>query len=521
MDLRLHLAICSVLIVLMLTSCRSTDNTMVENTGSASVKINLLDAVFYQGNSSQASLKGDVNEIPESIQLRSTLVGPSMLMLTELVSISKSASSGMFKASTLSNAVSSVPGDPLGIGVKFRVIAYRQSSGTYQAHQDYTIGQEAIPIMLDNGSGYDIVVYSYGTTTLPAISSGETTTISGAQLNYDDTNRDFLYEKISYTPVNAQNILNITLHHKVALITTSISSDFGAISAINNAGITPHYSDGTIPLSSGNITNRTASTSGAQLYFPGPFPNAMQTASPVFVNTSSKVSFSADITINGLTKNINVADAFDIVPGYKNNLSINFKKCGAYIAPGVFKEFMCHNLGADTSANPFTPSEAIHGAKYQWGKLLPALTQAQDQDPANDLGVAGWDTSAIADDEWSDSSKTINDPCPSGFRVPTQAQWQAVIDNNTVTYIGPWTDSTTNYTSGILIGNNLFLPATGTRNPPPGSINNRGKEGTYWSSSWSSIGTVNVANQFVFADGYTGRGNLIRQVGSAVRCIKE
>jgi hypothetical protein len=31
-------------------------------------------------------------------------------------------------------------------------------------------------------------------------------------------------------------------------------------------------------------------------------------------------------------------------------------KCGAYIAPGEWKEFMCRNLGADPNAHPFYPS---------------------------------------------------------------------------------------------------------------------------------------------------------------------
>ncbi|SIR03763.1 hypothetical protein SAMN05880574_1631, partial [Chryseobacterium sp. RU37D] len=49
------------------------------------------------------------------------------------------------------------------------------------------------------------------------------------------------------------------------------------------------------------------------------------------------------------------------------NVNVGAAKCGAYIAPGQWKDFMCHNLGADVSADPFTPSASIQGAKYQWG----------------------------------------------------------------------------------------------------------------------------------------------------------
>ena len=39
--------------------------------------------------------------------------------------------------------------------------------------------------------------------------------------------------------------------------------------------------------------------------------------------------------------------------------------CGAYVAPGEWKIFKCHNLGADESADPFTPSWKLNGDYYQ------------------------------------------------------------------------------------------------------------------------------------------------------------
>ncbi|MEL1213318.1 hypothetical protein AADX92_12055, partial [Staphylococcus epidermidis] len=98
-------------------------------------------------------------------------------------------------ASSGAKSTAVVSGNSLGAGVKFRIIAYRQSNGAYHTYQDYTVGVTAVPMMLDNGVPYDIVVYSYGTASLPVISSGEQSNINSATVNYSDVNRDFMYQK--------------------------------------------------------------------------------------------------------------------------------------------------------------------------------------------------------------------------------------------------------------------------------------------------------------------------------------
>ena len=44
-----------------------------------------------------------------------------------------------------------------------------------------------------------MVVYSYGATSLPAISVGEKANISTAQVNYDNANRIFMYYQQGFT----------------------------------------------------------------------------------------------------------------------------------------------------------------------------------------------------------------------------------------------------------------------------------------------------------------------------------
>ena len=62
--------------------------------------------------------------------------------------------------------------------------------------------------MLDAGITYNMVVYSYGSTTLPMINSTEQSNISSAKIDYDNDNRDLMYQKIR-TLHQMENINNI------------------------------------------------------------------------------------------------------------------------------------------------------------------------------------------------------------------------------------------------------------------------------------------------------------------------
>jgi hypothetical protein len=87
--------------------------------------------------------------------------------------------------------------------------------------------------------------------------------------------------------------------------------------------------------------------------------------------------------------------------------------CGAYVTPGVWKEFDCYNLaaiGKTTNDYPFTPSWRLIGGYWQWGRKGP-------------------------------------DPCPAEYRMPTRSDWDGVLANNTQDVVGTWSSSDTNYSS--------------------------------------------------------------------------
>jgi len=213
-------------------------------------------------------------------------------------------------------------------------------------------------------------------------------------------------------------------------------------------------------------------------------------------------------------------------------------KCGAYVAPNLWKQFDCYNLaaiGKTTNDDPFTPSWRLNGGYWQWGRKGPSSSQWYNTNTANfahgptDSGVtevnsasiSGWAQTSAPKGSWSDAAKTANDPCPAGYRVPTQSQWAGVINNSTQSIVGTWStdaDNHTNYSSARFFGDALMLPAAGYRSNTDGSLYYRGYDGLYWASMES---TSSHAWGLYFRSSYADTNYHYRQDGFSVRCIAE
>jgi uncharacterized protein (TIGR02145 family) len=207
---------------------------------------------------------------------------------------------------------------------------------------------------------------------------------------------------------------------------------------------------------------------------------------------------------------------------------------------GGFYTFLSHNLGADTSLDPHTPVVGLHGGHVQWGKQGPTnwvgaandgpngFDAAPTSGNDNSAAISGWSQTEATDGSWnvnenSPAKVTANDPCPTGYRVPTRTEWTAVDTYNTVSRTGTFDANTTEFANALHYGpdastKSLTLPAAGHRVNTDGTLNDRGNWGHYWSS------TENDGNAYplIFGSSYLSTsGGSNRTYGFALRCIAE
>ncbi len=189
---------------------------------------------------------------------------------------------------------------------------------------------------------------------------------------------------------------------------------------------------------------------------------------------------------------------------------------GDVINPATGKTWMDRNLGATQVATSSTDANS-YGHLYQWGRgndghqirtsgTTTTLSSSNTPGHGNFIivGSSPSDWRSPRNDNLWQGVSGINNPCPSGYRLPTYAELNAEFLS--------WS---TDNASGAL-ASPLKLPLGGYRYTTDGSLRNVGMVACYWTSTVSNTDSRNL---FFYGTGaFMNIG--ARGLGYSVRCIK-
>ncbi len=184
------------------------------------------------------------------------------------------------------------------------------------------------------------------------------------------------------------------------------------------------------------------------------------------------------------------------------------------------KVWMDRNLGANRAASSSTDSNA-YGDLYQWGRLSDGhekrnspitWVNSSNNVPGHGYFIANddYDWRYPQNDNLWQGVHGVNNPCPSGFRLPTVTEWESEINS--------WSSQTV---SGAF-NSPLKISAAGER-MNNGDLFLVGIGGCYWSSSTDMSYSTKFSQQVVLVnvDGELIINNSGSRVwGCSVRCIR-
>lgn len=192
----------------------------------------------------------------------------------------------------------------------------------------------------------------------------------------------------------------------------------------------------------------------------------------------------------------------------------------AVINPVTGKTWMDRNLGATQVAQAVDDASS-YGWYYQWGRVtdghqLPSAGSTTQQSSTDQPGHG--DVIYTSSNDWRNPSNDnlwqgvngINNPCPAGYRIPTEAEWVAEINT-----------FSSNNSSGAF-GSVLSLPVAGFGygTTTTDDLINLGSIGVYWTSDAVYSGGNNIRIVVFQATAATFQG-WQRNHRASVRCIMD
>lgn len=189
---------------------------------------------------------------------------------------------------------------------------------------------------------------------------------------------------------------------------------------------------------------------------------------------------------------------------------------GTVTNPATGRCWLDRNLGASQVATSSTDALA-YGDLFQWGRgddghqmraSTTTTTTSSTSVPGHGEFISGssdWLTTPNPN-LWQGVSG-INNSCPSGWRVPTRAEWEAELAS--------WTAQNS---AGAFLSP-LKLTLAGRRNPTTGNLESVGMYARYWSSTVAGTSTSTSSYRLDFSSTDANVGTGSKSTASSVRCI--
>ncbi|MBB3842257.1 uncharacterized protein (TIGR02145 family) [Runella defluvii] len=344
-------------------------------------------------------------------------------------------------------------------------------------------------------------------------------------------------------------------------ITVGAATAAASIAACSSGGASPISFSAGVAYTGKVTVSYTGGNGGS--YAAGSVPSVGATGFTASWDAGTLSTGDGTITINIAGTSAKEGSAFFTVSIAGKSIAFAISSCGANVLKfdqingstiirrdSIWKAMLCHNLGADITADPHNLAAAdawrLNGAYIQWGRRGPNITgnsavdwQTAPNDFANGFVAAPtasnystygpvvgstWAATYAPSDlpyTWTDAKeiKTANEPCPAGFHVPTIEEWSSIYSTNGAPVrVGPWT-YTNQYNSGLRIGSKLTLPAAGLTS----SSNTIGFLAHYWANSPHSSDRVDPANSYAITYSGASYPYSISSFtgGKSIRCIQD
>jgi uncharacterized protein (TIGR02145 family) len=242
----------------------------------------------------------------------------------------------------------------------------------------------------------------------------------------------------------------------------------------------------------------------------------------------------------GTTATVSVRD----IPGIPDRMFGQVDNAGLYEHNFLYlpvqaedgKIWLNNNLGADyanINSGSFNIAQQAtayndwhaYGSLFQWGRkpdghelvgwtsasagTLTGATATRADIPAHANFITSstspynWRVTTTTTDLW-DGATSANNPCPSGFRVPTDAEYTTLVSAAGIT-------NYTNAQSSV-----LHFSVPGYRNGNNGTLGSAGASGYYWSSMPNG---TNAYDRYFYSGSTTSLTNN-RALGFSVRCLQ-